>query len=441
MRRSSRSATFPLAAAILGLVLFFGATSGLAQSAAGSGANDSELSVSAVSSPVEGTANGEPAAVQSTPAGDTLEIPIEPVEPPPPQPQWTGSDPDAVIVAAPRSGPWAVFGQDSEMGAALGLKSLGGDIRLRFIDEESPQLIREIISSPPPAAIIGHLYESTLAAAYPYYQAAKIPVILPFLEQISLDVLGPTFFRLRADAAFQGQKLALEVPRTGNRRPEQVIILQGPGEAEGALAEAFREALINPKAPAPTKQNPKPSTPRALNAKVVFTVPVNSFSDLAVLKELKTSPRDWVLIALPNRLALKAAPVLSETKLKRGTFIAPMWLAVREVGAVYLDVDINNLQVLVPVDLGTAKNPNKALIEFTRRYTQLYRRSPSWASVMAYDAARLACLATSGEQGPEDFLADRQQIRNGASGNYDLSGSGWPMSLLKVEENRLSFLP
>ncbi|MDR2441895.1 MAG: ABC transporter substrate-binding protein [Deltaproteobacteria bacterium] len=396
-----------------------------------------ELSVNQSQDGVVNPSEGD--SVPVTILDDTLVIPIEPV---PNLPlKWVGSDPESVLLVAPRTGPWSVFGQDAELGANMAIKSLGDSFKLRTIDEESPELLFDLTASPPPAAIIGHLYESSLLSVYPYYNQAKVPVLLTFLGQVPSRDLEPNYFKFPPEASIEGLKLALEVPRTGNRRPEQIIILQGPGPVEEALAEAFRQSLLNPSAPPATKQNPKPTKPRALNAKNVFTIPISQASDLAVLNELKISARDLVLLALPVRLAMSAAPVLSETKLKRGTLFAPTWLAVREVGAVYLAVGIENLQVLVPVDTGTTRNPNKSLNDFTRRYTQLYRREPTWASVLAFDAARLACLAASAEEGPSSFLADQNLSRTGVAGRYDLTGSGWPTSLIKVDEGRLAFLP
>lgn len=367
---------------------------------------------------------------------------IEPVPaPPPPEIPIPRAYPPAIYLVAPTSGPWSIIGSDSELGTRLGLASVGDGFEVRILDEDSPSFARDLYSGPAPVAIVGHLYERTLAAAWPWYQRAEVPVISPFLSQSALTDLGEGFVGLMPDAAAQGLKLALEVPRSGSRRPGQVIILQGPEPADEILAETFREALLNPQAPEPTKRNPKPSKPRALNSKIVFTIPVKNPGDLSVLSELKVSPKDWVLLAMPSRLVLRCVPIISQGNLKRAVFLAPTWLATREVGALFLAAGMPGLQALVPLDMGTGSKPNRSLDDLILRYTRAYRREPTWPALMAYDVARLAAMAASDEAGVAANLADIETERSGSSGMYTLAPGGWPTTLVKVEEGRLYLFP
>ncbi|MDR1677193.1 MAG: hypothetical protein LBS44_02240, partial [Deltaproteobacteria bacterium] len=173
----------------------------------------------------------------------------------------------------------------------------------------------------------------------------------------------------------------------------------------------------------------------------VNTIPINSPDDLKVLSELKGSPQDWILIALPPRLALRAAPVLAASSFKRSTFLAPLSLSFREIGASYLAVDIKNMMVALPLEFGSGKNTNRLLSEFRRRFIASHKREPSWAAVLAYDAATLAGVATANEEGPVSFLSDKEMPHSGAAGKMTLSEDGWPFTIVKLEPGRLHWLP
>ncbi|MDR1487887.1 MAG: ABC transporter substrate-binding protein [Deltaproteobacteria bacterium] len=353
-----------------------------------------------------------------------------------PQTAFTRSP--SIVLTAPLTGHWSVFGAESKLGASLAMKTISSGFELLSLDEQDPGLADELASKNPPLVAIGHLFESSVELVAPYYLKTDTPVLLPFIDNPALDVLGPTFLRLLPGPDKQGLRLASEVPR--NKSVGKVYIFEGPDPANKALAESFREALIHPQSPPPTKANPKPSKPRALAEKAVVTVKIESLQDIAAVKDIKGAAQDWVLLALPVRLALKVAPVLGESKLKRSTFIAPFSLSLREVGAAYLAVGIRNLRVAVPVEnVDNAKN--KTFRDFSRRHTQLFRREPSWASVMAYDATTLASLASSSEEGPTAYLTDPELVHTGAAGRYSRSEGDWPFSVIKLDADKLVLLP
>ncbi|MDR2368989.1 MAG: hypothetical protein LBF58_12960 [Deltaproteobacteria bacterium] len=392
----------------------------------------------------EGEAPGEAADVATEGATDEATEPVatpgpgaEPVSYPVLAP---ADGKPTLVMAVPGSGHWASFGADAVLGAELALKNIGAGFELKTVDEAAPDFAGRLRSLGFPVAVMGHLYESSLAMGAPYYSRAGAPVLLTYIESPQTAELGPSFVRLLPDPASQGRRLAKEVPRSGNRI-KQVYVLEGPEPAQRELAEAFRESLINPQAPAPTKANPKPSKPRAMKASNVNTVPINGPEDLKVLLDLKGNPKDWVLVALPPRLALRAAPILASSGFKRATFLMPTSLALREIGASYLAVDIKNAQVALPLDFGTGKNLNKALIDFRRRFVQYHRREPSWAAVMAYDAATLASLAASNDGGALPFLGDAGMVHVGVAGRMTLSEDGWPISTVRLDPGRLHWLP
>jgi ABC-type branched-subunit amino acid transport system substrate-binding protein len=390
----------------------------------------------------EGSQGSEGADEGSLEIEGVVAYEIEPVlPPPPPAAPIPKASPPAVYLVAPATGPFSPLGGDVELGVKLGLKSVGDSLALRVLDEDSPGFLRELFASPAPVVAIGHLYEASLAGAWPWYQAAGVPVVSPFLDGLAISELGESFIGLMPSPAAQGLRLAREVPKTGSRRPNQVIILQGPEPADEALAEAFREGLINPPAPEPTRRNPKPAKPRGMNAKLVLTIPVSSAGDLRVLSELKTSSRDVVLLALPSRLVLRCAPALAESDLRRATYLAPVWLATREMGALFIGASMPDFQALVPLGMGTASKPNKSLDELIIRYARAYRREPTWPALVAYEVARLAALAAADEAGAGASLADKELERSGTAGAFTLSPGGWPSTLVKIDESRLSLLP
>jgi hypothetical protein len=50
-------------------------------------------------------------------------------------------------------------------------------------------------------------------------------------------------------------------------------------------------------------------------------------------------------------------------------------------------------------------------------------------------------MAASDEAGPAAYLADTAAERSGSSGLYTLAPGGWPSTLAKIDESRLSLLP
>jgi ABC-type branched-subunit amino acid transport system substrate-binding protein len=371
-------------------------------------------------------------AAQEESAQEVIEASAAPLAPPGGKPTF--------VMAVPSTGYWSTFGQDAVMGAELALKKIGGGFDLITVDEAAPDFVSRIRNLGQPVAILGHLYEPRLAQGAPYYAKAGAPILLTYIENAKTQELGSNFVRLMPDPESQGRRLAKEVPRTG-KRIKQVYILEGPETHQQELAGAFREALVNPQAPAPTKANPKPSKPRALKASSVNTIPVNKPEDLKVLLELKGSPQDWILLALPPRLAMRAAPIIAASGFKRATFLIPTSLALREIGATYLAVDITNAQVALPLEFGSGKNLNKSLSEFRRRFIQFHRREPSWAAVLAYDATTLAGLAASSDGGALPFFGDTEMIHSGAAGRVTLTPDGWPISTVRLDQDRLHWLP
>jgi ABC-type branched-subunit amino acid transport system substrate-binding protein len=328
----------------------------------------------------------------------------------------------------PEDGPWSIFGREARLGAALALSAFVGDLALASYDETASDLVDRLAAAPPPRAVIGHLFEDSLAAASPVYLQSRTPVLLPFLDNPDLASLGPGFFRLLPDPAGQGLRLAQEVPR-GGQRLREIFILEGPDPSSKQAAEAFRQHLIDPQAPPPTPRNPKPSKPRAISAKKITTVPIEGPEDLKIIGELKGTPQDHVLLALPLRLALRAAPALARSKLKRATLLAPTWLAVRELGAAYLALDLNGLFVLVPGDVGTPKSRSRAWDAMSERYLQRWRLDPTWVAGAAYDAVALAALAAASEDGPAAYLSDPELTRLR------------PSTAVRVDSGRLPLLP
>jgi ABC-type branched-subunit amino acid transport system substrate-binding protein len=372
------------------------------------------------------------ASLEALKTEESLEVTGAPLAPP-------GGTP-TFIMAVPSSGYWASFGLDAVMGAELAIKKIGGGFDLKTIDEAGADFASQIRNLGRPVAVMGHLYESRLAQGAPYYAKAGAPTIITYIEDPKTQELGPSFVRFLPDPASQGRRLAKEVPRTG-KRVKQVYILEGPETSQKQLAEAFRESLVNPQAPAPTKANPKPTKPRALKASTVNTIPIDKPEDLKVLLELKGTPQDWILVALPPRLAMRAAPIIAASGFKRATFLMPTSLAIREIGATFLAVNITNAQVALPLEFGSGKNLNRALTDFRRRFIQYHRREPSWAAVLAYDATTLAGLAASSDTGALPFLEDSEMVHSGAAGRMTLSQDGWPISTVKLDQERLHWLP
>ncbi|MDR1049872.1 MAG: hypothetical protein LBP95_02095 [Deltaproteobacteria bacterium] len=374
-----------------------------------------------------------PPAMASAPPAPARPLPTVPELAP-------AGGPPTFILVAPETGHWSVFGSEAVLGAELAIKNMGGNFALKTVDESDPALAGYLQALGSPLVVFGHLFETTLAQAAPYYKKIGAPVILTYIESPQTADLGPGYVRLLPDPASQGRRLAREVPRSG-KRVRQVFILEGPDQPQKELAEAFRQHLVNPAAPEPTKADPKPQKPRAMKPSQVTTVAIENADDLLAVNDFKSTPQDWILVALPPRLAMRAAPILGGSSMKRATFLLPMSLSVREIGAAFLAADIRNAQMALPLEFGSGKTANKNLSEFRRRYLQFHRREPSWAAVVAYDAATLAQLAVSNEGGAMSYLSDGEMAHVTAAGRPTLGSDGWPVSMVKMNADQLHWLP
>lgn len=360
-------------------------------------------------------------------------------------------DPPTLILALPQSGPLAPFGQSAANGAELALKTLGGGFNMVTVDEMAPWPEDLPLTNAP--VISGYFTESGLAAHAPRFMFLKKTVLLPFLggrRGAALD--AKNFFRLMPAADEEGEYLAMRT-LTLKRRPRRLLIIEGPGEADAAIAERFTSVLAEPiqpsapPAPRPgqktSRKTPKPAPVKPLDKNAVI-VTITPEDDLAAIKEFSQNPKnapELIILAVDLPTALELAPRLAASKFSK----APVWggsqLGFREAGAAFVALNLK-LSLALPVDL--ADNSIGAVRDFSNAYIREYKIQPTWVSALAYDSLNLAIKAVSATV----LTGQISTFLNGHShhslGAYELTPGGAgrpPLTMMAVTETSLAHLP
>jgi ABC-type branched-subunit amino acid transport system substrate-binding protein len=332
------------------------------------------------------------------------------------------------------------------MGARLAHKRWGGEFSLSEAKEELEGPSLSQAKSPGSVKMAaGHLFEESLSASAPYYNARGIPAILPFSDSWETGALGEAYFRLLPSVPEQGRALAREI-LVSFRGAKAVYILEGTDPALSLLADSFQECLKNPGSceppRAPAKGKKQPPQLNALPKKTpVERIVLDSPEKLSeFLPKACKNGKCAVLLAVTSRQAILLAPRFSEASLKNSTFYAGTALASRDVGAAYSALGLS-LYLAAPLNMADGKN--KELESFVSAYRQEYKIDPVWSSVLAYDAVSIAEKALSSGDPMSFLLSPEGQV--GIGGSYVFSEGIRPSAVIKIDgktsAKNASYLP
>jgi ABC-type branched-subunit amino acid transport system substrate-binding protein len=320
------------------------------------------------------------------------------------------------------------------MGARMAHERFGGEFSLQEAQEEICPSLYQAESPEMVRMAVGHLFEESLLVNAPYYEEAKIPVLLPFLDNWETDKLGDDYYQLLASAPAQARALAREILKLRDK-PSVVYILEGSDPPLKLLADSFYEELYDP-----AKDGSKTKiSPLGKRTKVERVILDDAGKIPEFLATVKKNSKYAVFLALTSRGALNLAPYLVESNLKSSTFYAATALANRDVGAAYASL---GFAILFSVPVNLADSKNRELSEFVLNYRQRYKIDPTWSSVVAYDAVALAEKALATENGAGVFNSKEGGV--GLSGDYDFQSDARPLSILRVDSKNLkniAFLP
>ncbi len=351
------------------------------------------------------------------------------------------------LLTVPLSGPLGPLGNNAREGAELALKTWGGAYALETMDENSGEF-PEDLSLDRVSVALGYFTESRFVADAPRYLYTKKPVLLPYLTSGEAAGRGPaSFFRLMPTYREQGQFLGLEVLRM-KKRPQRLLIVDGPGDGLAVLTAAFQETLTSPPAPepasaAPGQKPPKPApAPKPLDAKAeVRVMGGDRLAEPEGLAEAAEFRPDLIILALSLDEALRLAPGLAGSKMAKTPIWSGTFLGFREVGAAYASLGLNLVLALPAVNL--ADDGSKAVQDFNRRYLAAYHHHPTWVSALAYDSLNLAIKAVSSAGAPEE-IPSRLFGEHHALGVYQLAPGGGgnpPLDFMPVKAETLGYLP
>ncbi|MDR1165990.1 MAG: ABC transporter substrate-binding protein [Deltaproteobacteria bacterium] len=348
----------------------------------------------------------------------------------------------AIVFVAPKEGPLAPLAQGAFLGADLAHKKYGGELALLSVSESpNAPYFTKVVNPGRVKVVIGHLSESALTANAPYYRQRNLPVLLPFLDNWETEELGAQYFRLVPDVPEQGRLLARFV-LGAKKKPKNVLIIESPEAPFALLSNVFQETLRDPYPPGPDGAPKKgPLRPLAKTAKVEI-IPWEKAEDLpAVIASLKGTNADFILLALSTQQALQVAPLFCETSFGKANFLGGTALANRDMGSAFAAMKLA-LFALVPTDPGNyAKKPE--LRDFTVTYQLINKRTPTWTSVMAYDAVHLAIKAYSTRDDLFSFLRNTEK-HVGLAGEYAFGEEKIPSVVLQVDQSKAanhSYLP
>jgi ABC-type branched-subunit amino acid transport system substrate-binding protein len=321
------------------------------------------------------------------------------------------------------------------LGARMAREELGGEFSLLEAKEEICPSLSQAPNRGRVRMVVGHLFEDNLLANAPYYENARVPVLLPFLDNWETPKLGDNYFQLLASVPAQARALARDILLT-KIKPPVIYILEGKEPTLKLLADSFYDALYTP-----DNENSKPRvSPLAKRVKVERVVLDDMAKVPEFLSTVNKNQKYFVLLALTSRDAIRLVPYLMESNLKSSVFYGATSLANRDVGSAYASQGFV-IQFCVPVNLADSKN--ERLQDFVLRYRQRYKTDPTWSSVMAYDAVSLATKALSRENWADYLRSPEGSV--GLSGDYNFKSDLRPVAVLKVDNKQnlknISYLP
>ena len=254
--------------------------------------------------------------------------------------------------------------------------------------------------------IIGHMVSSVAVDTVKNANENKILLISPTIATDELSHIDDNFIRVIASNKVQGYSLAKAVLRETTVRSIAIVYDENNASFARIIKENFEVQL------------------KDSGASVVATASFKNRSDFKnIISEVRESKAEGILLIAS---AIDAGMFCQQSRKQnlRLPVFSPMWTMTNDFiqagGA-----DAEGAYLISQVDL---ENEEATYVEFQKEYQERYGESPSFSSVLSYDAVRVAAVAIQ-EAGTDSSDQVKDAILrvgefSGLQGHIKLDGFG-----------------
>ena len=254
--------------------------------------------------------------------------------------------------------------------------------------------------------IIGHMVSSVAVDTVKNANENKILLISPTIATDELSHIDDNFIRVIASNKVQGYSLAKAVLRETTARSIAIVYDENNASFARIIKENFEVQM------------------KDSGASVVATASFKNRSDFKnIISEVRESKAEGILLIASAIDAGMFCQQSRKQNLKLPVF-SPMWTMTNDFiqagGA-----DAEGAYLISQVDL---ENEEATYVEFQKEYQERYGESPSFSSVLSYDAVRVAAVAIQ-EAGTDSSDQVKDAILrvgefSGLQGHIKLDGFG-----------------
>ena len=254
--------------------------------------------------------------------------------------------------------------------------------------------------------IIGHMVSSVAVDTVKNANENKILLISPTIATDELSHIDDNFIRVIASNKVQGYSLAKAVLRETTVRSIAIVYDENNASFARIIKENFEVQM------------------KDSGASVVATASFKNRSDFKnIISEVRESKAEGILLIASAIDAGMFCQQSRKQNLKLPVF-SPMWTMTNDFiqagGA-----DAEGAYLISQVDL---ENEEATYVEFQKEYQERYGESPSFSSVLSYDAVRVAAVAIQ-EAGTDSSDQVKDAILrvgefSGLQGHIKLDGFG-----------------
>ena len=219
--------------------------------------------------------------------------------------------------------------------------------------------------------IIGHMVSSVAVDTVKNANENKILLISPTIATDELSHIDDNFIRVIASNKVQGYSLAKAVLRETTARSIAIVYDENNASFARIIKENFEVQM------------------KDSGASVVATASFKNRSDFKnIISEVRESKAEGILLIAS---AIDAGMFCQQSRKQnlRLPVFSPMWTMTNDFiqagGA-----DAEGAYLISQVDL---ENEEATYVEFQKEYQERYGESPSFSSVLSYDAVRVAAVA------------------------------------------------
>ena len=254
--------------------------------------------------------------------------------------------------------------------------------------------------------IIGHMVSSVAVDTVKNANENKILLISPTIATDELSHIDDNFIRVIASNKVQGYSLAKAVLRETTVRSIAIVYDENNASFARIIKENFEVQM------------------KDSGASVVATASFKNRSDFKnIISEVRESKAEGILLIAS---AIDAGMFCQQSRKQnlRLPVFSPMWTMTNDfIQAGGADAEGANL--ISQVDL---ENEEATYVEFQKEYQERYGESPSFSSVLSYDAVRVAAVAIQ-EAGTDSSDQVKDAILrvgefSGLQGHIKLDGFG-----------------